>query len=206
MSVAASAQQLEIPLAAPVPGAPEPLERWRPRIAEWYQLWGVPGLEHRLRLSVSTRMFRSLGRCAPHKLQIRIAAFLLDGPEELLEEVLCHEAAHAAAGEIHGKRVRPHGREWRSLMEAAGFPARLRLPLPDDLERKLERRPRAAWRHRCRVCDLERVAGRPVRQWRCSKCLAAGRSGRLEIQRVERRDEHEGVRRHGGEAMETPQI
>ncbi len=136
-------------------------------------------------LSVSTRMFRSLGRCAPSKLEVRVANFVVDGPTELLEEVLCHESAHAAAFELHGPQVRPHGREWRELMEKAGFPARLHIPLPDSMARRVGRRSGAVWEHRCRECGATRLARRPVRQWHCLVCHRAGLSSAIEIRRLE---------------------
>ena len=160
------------------------LERWRPRIDDWARQWGVAGLESRLALQVSPRMFRSLGRCAPHKLELRVAAFLLDGPTELLDEVLCHEAAHAAVFELHGSAPKPHGQEWRALMDAAGFPARLRIPVPGELGARRKQEGRATWAHRCPVCHATRLAGRPVRQWRCAVCREAGLSGELEIRRA----------------------
>ena len=162
-----------------------PLEAWRPRIGEWCLLWGVPGLEGRLTMQVSTRMVRSLGRCAPSKLEVRVAEFVVDEPRELLEEVLCHETAHAAAFELHGPRVRPHGKEWRELMERAGFPARLHIPLPDSMARSVGRKVGALWEHQCRECGATRMAGRPVRRWHCSACHRAGLSGEIEIRRME---------------------
>jgi predicted SprT family Zn-dependent metalloprotease len=154
-------------------------------LAAWGELWGLPGLENRLDVSISTRMRTSLGRCAPARGQLRIAAFLLDGPEALLHEVLCHEAAHAAAHEIHGPRIRPHGREWRNLMTAAGFEARARFPAARlDALPPAALRARVLWEHRCPVCHVQQNAGRPVPQWRCVGCRSAGLGGRLEITRT----------------------
>lgn len=167
------------------PSATPALDAWRRRIQVWAELWGVPGLESRLRLETSTRMTRALGRCFPQSNHIRIAAFLLDGPRELLEEVICHEAAHAANWELHGRAARPHGPEWRRLMALAGIPARLRIPLPEDLVRQQARRKRSGWEHSCKRCGVLRVAGRPVRQWRCKRCWDRGRPGKLSIRKIE---------------------
>ena len=54
----------------------------------------------------------SLGRCLASQGEIRIAQFLLSGPPGLLEEVLCHEVAHAAAAARFVARIRPYGTEW----------------------------------------------------------------------------------------------
>jgi predicted SprT family Zn-dependent metalloprotease len=158
---------------------------WPALIAPWAETWGLPGLEHRLEVQVSTRLRTTLGRCVPARGQLRIAAFLLEAPEELLHEVLCHEAAHAAAHERHGPRIRPHGREWRLLMTEAGFTARARFPaeslaaLPDAA-----RRARVLWEHRCPTCHVMQRAGRPVKEWRCTRCRSAGLPGRLRITRL----------------------
>jgi len=97
-------------------------------VARWAATWQRPGLERRLHISFSTRMTRSLGRCHPERGVIRLASWLRDAPASLLAEVLCHEVAHVATWELHGRACRPHGAEWRALMRAAGFEPRVRLP------------------------------------------------------------------------------
>ncbi len=67
-------------------------------------------------------MTRSLGRCYPDRKLIRVARFVLDESEDLFQEVLCHEAAHVAAYHLHGRTIRPHGREWKALIQMAGYP------------------------------------------------------------------------------------
>jgi predicted SprT family Zn-dependent metalloprotease len=100
-------------------------------------------------------------------------------------EVLCHEAAHAAVVALHGRRVRPHGAEWRDLMLFAGFRPRVRLPSEDLVGLpRFAQRARVLWEHRCPVCQAHRFAGRPVRQWRCATCWAEGLPGQLRITRV----------------------
>jgi predicted SprT family Zn-dependent metalloprotease len=126
----------------------------------------------------------SLGRCLASQGEIRIAQFLLSGPPGLLEEVLCHEVSHAAATARFGGRIRPHGSEWRGLMRDAGFEPRTRIPdteLPHDTLAATRRR--VFWQHRCPICEASRIAGRPVRGWRCAKCLASGLGGQLAIRR-----------------------
>jgi SprT protein len=130
-------------------------------------------------------MRTSLGLCAPKRRELRIARFVVDGPRDLLLEVLCHEAAHAAVYEIHGRRVRPHGREWRGLMKAAGYEPRARLPAGALDGRFGSVVSRVVWEHRCNVCQAQRQAGRPVREWRCVRCRASGREGSLTITRCE---------------------
>ena len=70
----------------------------------------------------------SLGFYLSRSREIRVADFLFDGPVALLQEVVCHEFAHAAVDERYGRRGRPHGREWRSLMRLAGREPRVRIP------------------------------------------------------------------------------
>ena len=133
------------------------------RIAQWAVLWNVPGLESRVSVSFSPRLRRSLGRCVPVRGIVRLNPRLLRRGAELLDEVLCHELAHVAAFELHGRQARPHGREWAALMRAAGFEPRVRAPWQDDVDRT-EKPPRrvALYEHRCPVCQATSDMGDAV--------------------------------------------
>jgi SprT protein len=160
-------------------------ERFADALRDWGARWSLVGLEERIRISFSSRLRTSLGRCVPVRGEIRVASFLLTGPPGILHEVLCHEAAHVAAAELHGPRVRPHGREWKALVAAAGFEPRVRIPA-GEVEHLLRqvRQVGTLWEHRCPVCRTRRLAGRPVRRWRCAACTHAGLEGRLVISRA----------------------
>jgi ribosomal protein L37AE/L43A len=69
-------------------------------------------------------------------------------------------------------------------MRAAGFEPRVRIPT-GDVERLVgsAQQRRGVWEHRCPVCQMSRVAGRPVREWRCASCLRVGLEGGLIITR-----------------------
>ena len=85
------------------------------RAHRWLHLWNTPELATRTTIEWSPRMTRSLGRCYPERRLIRLAAFLREADSALLEEVLCHELAHLAARELHGRNIRPHGPEWKTF-------------------------------------------------------------------------------------------
>jgi len=162
------------------------LPSWvRQAAADWSALWGAPGLESLVTLEISRRMTRTLGRCYLERRLIRLPERLLQAPQTLIKEALCHELAHIAVHELNGKGCRPHGSEWAALMRAAGFEPRARLPeVPGQLPAPVRRpRRRYIYIHRCPVCQGERVARRAVRRWRCAECSAAGLDGRLEIWR-----------------------
>lgn len=167
---------------------PEPLQELpelRRLVAGWAETWGLPGIEQRLDITFDTRFRTSLGRCVPSERRIRLASFLLTGPTALLHEALCHEAAHAAAYELHGNGRRPHGHEWRALMRAADFEPRARIPadlLPDLPPHRVQRGAR--WEYRCPVCDASRLARRRVSGWHCTACRAAGMDGALVVTRA----------------------
>ncbi len=156
-----------------------------PHLQRWCSAWGVAGLADDLRVITSTRLRTSLGLCVPARRELRIASFLLAGPPELLLEVVCHEAAHAAVYELHGRCARPHGVEWRALMKAAGYAPRARLAAAGRTGAPPIPTPRILWEHRCPVCQAHRLAGRPVREWRCSACRGIGFAGELTITRRE---------------------
>ena len=104
-----------------------------PRLSELGRLWGAPDIAQTLRVEYSTRMTRSLGRAYPERSLIRIAAPLVHGPADFLDEVLCHEAAHIAVFRLHGRSVRPHGTQWQGLMRVAGFEPSTRLRVPEGI-------------------------------------------------------------------------
>ena len=148
----------------------------------WLQTWKTPGLAGQTRIEISPRLTRSLGRCYPDKRLIRIASYLESAPDGLLQEVLCHEMAHLATRELHGRNVRPHGREWKALMTSAGFEPRTRLPSRNGAPRAgRRRRASTVYLHRCPVCQLFRAARGLMSRWRCAACVASGLEGRLTI-------------------------
>jgi len=158
---------------------------WPERISVWAECWGVAGLEQRVSIALSSRMRTSLGRCIPSRGQVRIANFVLDGPEALVEEVVCHELAHVAVVELHGGGVRAHGGEWRALMQRAWCRPRARIPAT-ELEAAIphDQSSRVLWAHRCTTCEMTHMAGRPVKNWRCRACRRRGLSGELLIDRI----------------------
>lgn len=165
---------------------PRHLESLHALLEEWAALWRVPHLAKSVGLRTSSRLRRSLGTYRPARSQITLAAWLLeDAPRPLLEEVLCHEAAHAAVHLSCSGRVRPHGSDWRDLMLAAGRIPRVRIPellLPKSQQARLA--GGRLWEHRCPVCQATRMARTRVTRWRCRQCVMAGRSGRLVIERI----------------------
>lgn len=129
-------------------------------------------------------MTRMLGCYDLRKREIRVASWILEGPEvpdALRCEVFCHEAAHAVVHQRHGRVSRPHGVEWRALMEQAGFAARVRIP--GVVPPPAVHRNRKAWEHRCPVCDRARILRSRQRRLRCRRCVESGRSGALVITR-----------------------
>jgi SprT protein len=83
----------------------------RKSLDRWLRDRDVPRLRGNSRIEWSQHLTRSLGRCYPDRRLIRISSHLQSAPDGLLQEVLCHEMAHLAARELHGRNVRPHGPE-----------------------------------------------------------------------------------------------
>jgi predicted SprT family Zn-dependent metalloprotease len=158
---------------------------WQSQLVSWCRLWGVPDLADRIQIIVSLRLRRSLASYRTRQGEIRISSLLLNLPDAVLNEVLCHEAAHAAVAELQAHPVRPHGPEWRALVRAAGFEPSVRMaPASVAGRRTGATGSRALWEHRCPVCQMHRLARRPVRRWRCASCRRAGLDGVLVITRI----------------------
>ena len=136
-------------------------------------------------------MHRALGRALPARRVVRIASTVARSSERALVEVLCHEIAHVAVYERHGRAVRPHGREWAALMRSAGYEPRIRVDprvlgievMPAPALRGAGRRRIYVYEHRCSVCQRRWTARRTVWQWRCAACVDAGLEGKLEVRR-----------------------
>ena len=152
------------------------------KIQHWGGLWELPNLPGLFALQFSSRLRITLGKCLPRKGIIRMNVLLLDDSLELFYEVLCHEAAHIAVYHLHDVYCRPHGPEWASLVRAAGYDPRPRFRLLHPaIIRTLSNSVKPLYIHRCPVCQMMRVAARPMRRWRCLKCVESGLDGHLEI-------------------------
>ncbi len=166
-----------------------PMPHWARRHAvDWLALWGAPGFESRITLEFSSRMTRFLGRCYPERRLIRLSERLLHGPRGVLEEALCHELAHIAVFELNGRNCRPHGPEWKVLMQRGGLraahPSPLGrrptaqkkeappLPLHPPLSRLPRRARRSSYRPTMAVCSVRRSRSR--RQARDSAATGTG--------------------------------
>jgi hypothetical protein len=96
------------------------------------------------------------------------------------------ESSTFAAPEVamcQGAALRhPHTQTGAESSLQVGFEPRTRLPvsLLNQAGVKL-RGPSLTYEHRCPVCGARRLARRPVRRWRCARCVDDGLGGRLEI-------------------------
>lgn len=140
-------------------------------LAKWARCWRTPQLADRLRISFSSRLRKSAGRVRPKAGIITLHTGLASAPRSVLLEVLCHEAAHVAAYLLHGSRAKPHGAQWRALVQAAGYQpsTSLRgrwLPSPAPA-------PASARRHhyRCPVCQSDYFVRRRNSRLHCTHCL-----------------------------------
>ena len=130
-----------------------------PSCTSWRQPGALEVLLSDVKIRTSSRFRASLGRFRARDAEIAIADWLLDCPDTLVREVLCHEAAHAAVHLKHGHQMRPHGKEWSSLMGSAGFPARVRIPSSElPAAHQMRARHASEWEHRCPVCQAIRIS------------------------------------------------
>lgn len=158
----------------------------RRRIDRWCRIWGVPDLAKGVIVVRSKRLRITLARCHPMRRTIVLRDDLSIGDRDRLAEVLCHEFAHIAAYELYGSRAKAHGHEWQELVRLAGLKPQIRMKDPHTPKTITNRRRSAlVYEHRCPVCQMMRMARRPVANWRCSECVIAGLGGALIITSVE---------------------
>ena len=135
-----------------------------------------------LTFSVNPRLARTIARFVPDAHTIELGAAVLQMRTAEQREVLCHEAAHAVIWKRCGRRAKPHGPEWASLMRLAGHqPSASRVRCEVVVG---ERRPRQRYRHVCRVCHFSAVAAKRMPAWRCPECTTVGLPGLLAIERL----------------------
>ena len=158
-------------------------------IPTWFQSWGLRSSPP-VNIAVNNRLRRTRGRAMLREGLIEVRPDLISGSRQNLLETLCHEAAHIAVFYTHAN-ARPHGREWRELVMAAGFEPRVqqiaecRLPRAKAMSERTHRstleRAVCVFDHRCPVCQMLRTAKRPVPHWRCAECVDLGLRGELLI-------------------------
>ena len=79
------------------------LSAWaRLHLRKWARLWRCRPLAS-VKCAVNPRLTVSLGRCRPAARAIELNQRLLSHTGHLRREVLCHEAAHFAVRELHGR-------------------------------------------------------------------------------------------------------
>lgn len=157
-------------------------------IVELARTWNVPREALDVEFVVNPRLRRAVARFLRKSRTIELGPrFFEESPRH--EEILCHELAHAAVDFVYGTRAKAHGSEWRRLVEAAGYrPATQAVFAPrasrvasGTVAKTRRSSSGAVYVHRCPVCQMVRRAKRPVPQWRCAACVAAGLAGTLQI-------------------------
>lgn len=147
-------------------------------------VWNLPGLPLEVEVVFSPKLTRNLGRAIPSKGIVTLHVALASAPRRLLREVLSHEAAHIAVFRRHGEGKRPHGPEWAELVKQAGYkPSRSLVVAAYEVPNQQVNTRR--YEHLCPVCQIVRVAKRPMPRWRCQACTDAGLEGILQIRLVE---------------------
>jgi predicted SprT family Zn-dependent metalloprotease len=128
------------------------------------------------------RLRTTLARYLPLKRRLEVSTAAARAPHP--ERVLIHELAHAAAVELYGRKVRPHGTEWKALIQTAqraGF--KTATPRQTTANKPTKRPTTSRFDHVCPVCQFRRIAMRRVTTWRCPDCRAAGLPGHLAIEK-----------------------
>jgi predicted SprT family Zn-dependent metalloprotease len=157
----------------------------------WARLWGVPSVA-KVEIVVNARLRTCLGRCFPKLNRIELNPSLFRTRRKRLNEVLCHEAAHMAAYILRPHQARAHGKEWATLMLAAGFKPETMITLGKCMPRPGREEFADLFQHSCPICRFTRFARRPVSRWKCRTCILAGLSGTLKVRRI-RREERDGL-------------
>ena len=135
-----------------------------------------------LKIRFNTRLKATLARWVASGDVIELNPSAANRSAKERREIICHEAAHRAVHNLYGRSARPHGPEWRALVEAAGFEARTTLFRCGELRRRAS--SALVYRHVCPVCHFSKRAKRRIARWRCPECHAIGLEGKLHVERI----------------------
>lgn len=136
---------------------------------------GVPGFADEVAVAFNGRFTARMGDAHLERRLIRLSAPLWPraGEHEHRRTVL-HELCHLVAHARHGRRIRPHGPEWRALMETLGADASRCHYIDRTGLRRV--RPRQLARCACRTHALGAVRAERLRRgtaiYRCRHCAA----------------------------------
>ena len=79
----------------------------------WQRQFELPSLQFDLR-------GRCAGRAYIHHIRLNPVLLIQNDPD-FIEETVPHEIAHLITNRLHGFWIKPHGREWKSVMVALGL-------------------------------------------------------------------------------------
>jgi predicted SprT family Zn-dependent metalloprotease len=126
----------------------ELLRDWPPAavdaiIQEMLALWNAEDLCDRICWRWNSRLRTTIGRALLEEMILELNPILLGRNPDEMRGVVVHELAHLVTTSRYGFAVAPHGRQWKSLMYAAGESARATHTLNvDGLRVKAKRRRR----------------------------------------------------------------
>jgi predicted SprT family Zn-dependent metalloprotease len=148
-------------------------EELESQAGQWLEQLGMPGARKLLRVEWNTRLRSTAGYAHYPHWRIELNPRLRDF-EGQVERTLKHELAHLIAYHRGGRRIEPHGAEWRQACADLGIPgerARHTLPL---LRKEVKR-------NLVYVCPSCQHVARRVKRFRrptaCKKCCDAHAGG-----------------------------
>lgn len=97
-----------------------------------------------IKLSINLKG-KAAGKYYPSKREIHLNRYLLaTHPFDMLNKILIHEIAHHIAYLLHGKKIKPHGTEWKNICKKLGYEPEVYHNLPVQKSRELRR-----FKYRC---------------------------------------------------------
>jgi len=156
------------------------------RASGWIRQWRVPALLQQISLRRNDSLRTTIARWRENEkcLELGPRFFRMRRRQD---EIICHELAHAAALQIYGKGVSPHGAEWQALIAAVGYPPSPVFKTSKSISQAPHRNENSWHEHRCPVCHSVRFAKKKMPRWRCTECTEHGLSGLLEISKLAER-------------------
>ena len=136
--------------------------------------YGMPAPRVEIRFDLRGRAAGQASLPARGQPQIRYnPQLLLENGEAFLQRTVPHESAHIIAFRLHGRRIRPHGAEWKAVMALFGADSRRchDYDVSTVPGRRLTRHP---YRCGCREHQLTSIRHNRIQAGQVYLCRACG--------------------------------
>ncbi|MFP4105324.1 MAG: SprT-like domain-containing protein [Phycisphaerae bacterium] len=132
------------------------------------EAWGIDRFSTRVRAEYNYRLRTTLGRAFLKEDRVELNPRLLTENPDQFVPTLAHELAHLVVHHRHGPVAKPHGTQFRYLMQQLGLSSKATHKVP--VGHLKQKRRRYLYLHRCETCGVSFIARSIRRNVYCRQC------------------------------------